>query len=231
MNKHRGHIPSHTLILMRGHRSSGGATNTMSGNTPIYKKGGSLHRKHRSHHAEGDLTGINPITGTKSPDILEKKRGGPAYRRNRACHAEGDVVATPYRRGGKTHPHRKHHAAGDIESLTRRPLFGMDDKYARKGGSMHHKHRKHHAEGDLEKMSHGGRKKKAIRRQHRDFGGFINDALNAAGMIAPFLPLILKEGGPAKLAAGGVGKIRRGMMSKSGKILGYPIHARMNSLR
>jgi len=232
MNRHTGNIPVHTRILMRGHHAAGGVSNTMPSNTPIYKKGGSTHKKRR-HHAEGDLTGVNPITGTRSPDIIAKKRGGPAYRRNRACHAEGDVVATPYKRGGKTHRHRKHHADGGIESMmVRRPMLGRDLIGAKKGGSLHKK-RKRHAEGDeVEKMSHGGHKKKKIVREKHNFGDTVGDIFSGIAKTAPmWLPLILKEGGPAKLAAGGVGKIRRGMMSKSGKILNTPTHAKMYNPR
>lgn len=261
MNKQHGHLPSHTRMLMYGHHhASGGASNTMSGNTPIYKKGGTTHKR-RSHHADGDLTGVNPITGSRSPDILERKRGG------RACHAEGDIVATPLKKGGKTRHHRRRKAEGDsimdagpwksnavlsgIASRFPKGAFNampgsMKGAYAKggstealkHGGKAHHKRRKHHDEGDeVETMSHGGRKKKKVRREHHNFGddvlGFLKDAGGMALQTAPmWLPALLAEGGSAspKLAAGGVGKMRKGMLSKSGKIL-HPIHARMYNPR
>lgn len=264
MNKHLGHLPSHTRMLMYGHHhASGGASNTMSGNTPIYKKGGNTHKR-RSHHADGDLTGVNPITGTRSPDILERKRGG------RACHAEGDVVATPLKKGGKPAHRRRKKAEGDsispwksnavLSNLASRFPMGafnalpgsMKGAYAdggstpdklKRGGKPHHKHRKHHADGGLEehedqdRMKRGGLKKKKVRREHHNFGddvlGFLKDAGGMALQTAPmWLPALLAEGGSAnqKLAAGGVGKMRKGMLSKSGKVLN-PIHARMYNPR
>src|SRR5271170_113150 len=111
MHKHHGrhNDPTHHAhILMYGSRKShadGGATiGNMGSNTPHYKRGG------RSRHAEGDMVGTNPITGMKSPDVIERRRGG------RACHAEGDTVAVPYRHGGKTR--RRHRADGDeVETM------------------------------------------------------------------------------------------------------------------
>jgi hypothetical protein len=219
MNKHHGRHgdSSHfAQIFMHGyskHHAGGGPAMGVAGNMPSntsrYRKGGKAH--HRSHHAEGG--GANPITGTSSPDIVAKRKGG------RACHAEGDIVATPYRHGGKPHHkhhhHRKHHAEGDgIRSFTAKtPLM-------RHGG---HRKRSHHDDGDqVEMMSHGGRKKK-IGREHHDFGDTVGNILSGIAQSAPmWLPMLLSEGGSAstnKLAAGGAGKVRKGMLSKSGKII------------
>lgn len=243
MHKHHGrhNDPTHhAYIMMHGgskkYAAGGGPSNTMSGNTPIYKKGG---KAHRAHHDAGDM--VNPVTGTTSPDILARRKGG------RACHAEGDVVATPLKKGGKPAHRRRKKAEGDeVRSFTAMaPRLGLsrtlseggDAKEAlKRGGKAHHKKRKHHSEGDeVETMSHGGRKKKKVGREHHNFGDdvgdFFKNALNTAVSTAPmWLPALLKEGGTAetKLAEGGVGKIRRGMMSKKGKILKAPIHARSN---
>lgn len=213
MNKHHGRHGDATHfahILMHGHSrnhhamggSEMGATGNMASNTSQYKRGG------RTHHAEGD--GVSPVTGTRSPDIVARKKGG------RACHAEGDIVATPYKRGGKTHhKKRKHHAEGDgIRSFT------VKTPFMKKGG---HRKRRHHDEGDeVEAMSHGGRKKKKVGRERHDFGDTVGNILSGIAQSAPmWLPMILKEGGPAKLAAGGVGKVRKGMLSKNGKIINH----------
>jgi hypothetical protein len=107
MNKHHGrhNDPTHHAnILMRGHHAAGGGAapaaggyssmGTMGSNMPHYKKGGASHRK-RHRHADGDsCTGVSPITGKRSPDLVMKYKGG------RACHAAGDTVAKPYRYGG-----------------------------------------------------------------------------------------------------------------------------------
>jgi len=289
MHKHHGrhNDPTHHAhILMYGSRKShadGGVTlGNMASNTPHYKRGG------RSRHAEGDMVGTNPITGQKSPDVIERRRGG------RACHAEGDTVAVPYRHGGKTH--RRHRADGDeVETMPKMrggrachnwgdfvhdvrnigskignfaqnagnkivsgaKKFGNDvadpfyhaegDTVAtpyRHGGKthrMHHDdggaaallshggktHRRRHAEGDTtQMMRRGGLKKKS--REHHGFGETVG---NIASTLLPLLPLLLKEGGStdtdgaAKLAAGGAGKVRKGMLSRSGKPIPAPVHS------
>jgi hypothetical protein len=112
-------------------------------NTSHYSNGGETHR-HR--HAEGDMTGVSPITGERSSDIIAKRKGG------RACHAEGDIVAKPYSRGGHSHRRRHRHADGDMTGTN--PITGKrsSDRFP-------------------------------------------------------------------KLAAGGAGKVRKGMLSKNGKII------------
>lgn len=186
MHNHKGRHTdkSHFVHLLM--RASGGAAapaasapsrGNMPDNINPYRKGGSSHRK-RKHRDDGGLTGVSPITGTKSPDILPKKKGG------RACHAEGDTVATPQKRGGSSHK-RKRHAFGDRirgllggdggGPLIKRPaMLGLamaarrrlgnaapDATPAaptmRRGGSS----RRRHADGDeVETMRRGGRKKK-----------------------------------------------------------------------
>jgi hypothetical protein len=167
----------------RGRHADGGSA-APSGNmapnmpkygAPHYKHGGKTHRR---HHAEGDMTGVSPITGERSPDTIARRRGG------RACHAAGDIVATPYRRGGKTH-------------------------------------RSHHEEGsEVEAMHRGGLKKG---RKHHNAGNVVNNS--AATMQVP--PGAMSGSGvssylngPRKgLARGGAGKVRKGMLSPSGKII------------
>jgi hypothetical protein len=238
MHKHHGRHHDrthHAHLLMFGpsrNRAGGGpASNSMPSNTPIYKKGGKT-RHHRRHHDDGGLTGVSPITGMRSPDIVEKRHGGSMHR---ARHAEGDVVAVPYRRGGKPSHHRKRHADGDgVSSMMKRPLLGR--MLGRIGAGMGGYAAGGYADGgemhtaDLLKRggdAHHRRKKKHIGRQHHSFGDVVNGFLNAAGTVAPFLPMLLAEGGEATYkASGGAAKVRRGMLSKSGKILNSPIHAK-----
>jgi hypothetical protein len=228
MHKHHGrhNDPTHHAhILMYGHRShhaaGGAAPGNMPSNTPTYKKGGHPHRK---RHAEGDMAGTNPITGTRSPDIIAKRKGG------RACHAEGDVVAQPYGHGGKTHRHHKRRRHAEGEEVEQKHSDGGAAALLRHGGPS--RHRRRHAEGDrTEMMARGGCKKKSLGREHHDFGDVIGKIAGVAGNLLPLLPMFLEEGGsakPRKLAAGGAGKIRKGMLSKSGKILKAPIHSPMH---
>jgi len=279
MHKHHGrhNDPTHHAhILMYGrsaHAEGGSAPGNMASNIPTYRHGGKTHRK---HHAEGDAVGTNPITGMKSPDVIERRKGG------RACHAEGDTVAVPYRGGGKTHHKRRHHADGEMAEMK---ADGGEAALLRRGGGTHQRrrraseggmqtlwermkqplvrnsapfrpmrlgkgpqipdgpgsemekrlntpmflrkggetHRRHHAKGEMaELMSHGGCKKKSLGREKHDFGDIV-------GNLLPLLPLFLKEGGEAtKLAAGGAGKMRKGMLTKAGKILKAPIHSPMH---
>ncbi len=228
MHKHHGRhndASHHAHILMYGSREShaggGAAAGNMVSNTSSYKGGGHPHRK---RHAEGDMAGKSPITGTRSPDIIARSRGG------RTCHAEGDTVAVPYRRGGK--PHRHRHAEGEMAELSKHDESKADGGAAalRRGGGAHH-HRHRHAKGEMaELMARGGHKKKTVGREHHSFG---QTAGNIVGKILPFLPMLLKEGGstdmePMRLAAGGVGKLRKGMITKSGKILNAPVHSPMH---
>jgi len=197
MHNHRGRPTdtSHFVhILMRGHHASGGAAPVAAmgpsrGNTPDntsrYRKGGKTHRR---HHADGDMTGVSPITGERSPDVLAKRKGG------RACHAEGDMVATPQKRGGSSHRKRSRHAMGDrirallgnlgngasggsgpgplikrpallgLAMAARRRSLGQNpqEEGLRRGGKAT---RYRHADGDTtEMMARGGRKKKSHKR-------------------------------------------------------------------
>lgn len=57
-------------------------------------------------------------------------------------------------------------------------------------------------------------------REHHDFGDIIGNIANVASNLAPLAPLLfLKKGGSTKMAAGAVAKIRKGMLSKDGKII------------
>ena len=222
MHKHHGrhNDPTHHAhILMYGrsaHAEGGSAPGNMASNIPTYRHGGHPHRK---RHAEGDAVGTNPITGMKSPDVIERRKGG------RACHAEGDTVAVPYRHGGKTHHRRRHHAEGEMAEMK---ADGGAAALLRRGGGAHR--RRHHAKGEMaEMMSHGGCKKKSLGRERHSFGDFIGKVGNVASNLLPLLPLFLKEGGEAtKLAAGGAGKMRKGMLTKAGKVLKAPIHSPMH---
>jgi len=155
MHKHHGnhHNPNHhAQILMRGHHAGGDAVGNMPGNNSpfAFKKGGKPHK--RRCHAEGGETGVNPVTGMKSPDVIARKRGG------RACHAEGDTVAM--RHGGHPRHHkRSHHAEGGSEDER---IYSEGGKTKlKKGGHAKHRHRHHHADGDMAELAvphkHGGR--------------------------------------------------------------------------
>jgi hypothetical protein len=148
MHKHHGNHSNpthHANILMYGHKGTHKALGgPMMSNSSQYKKGGKAHR--RRHHDEGGSTGVNPVTGMKTPslgdNIMEKRRGG------RACHAEGDTIK-PLRRGGKAH--RKHHDdGGGIEGMhAMHNLYGPWPGKAeggkteplKRGGKAHRKHR------------------------------------------------------------------------------------------
>lgn len=73
----------------------------------------------------------------------------------------------------------------------------------------------------------GGRRitMKDLERSNRDTGGMSAAEIKAAGEAikrgnrTPYEPIPKKMGGVAKYAKGGAGKVRKGMMSKSGDIL------------
>jgi hypothetical protein len=177
MNKHHGRHNDSTHyahILMygsRGHHAMGGpAMGNMTTNMSQYKKGGATHRR-RHRHAEGDMAGVSPITGQKSPDMqapntpMERRRGG------RACHAEGDTVATPYRHGGKPHHMRRgRHAEGEMAEKRKggRACHGWGDFVEgahnvvdNMGKGMRYLVTKHASGDSVEAMHRGGRKKKS----------------------------------------------------------------------
>lgn len=231
MHKHHGrhNDPSHHAhILMygtRGRHADGGAAapsgnmapNTPKYGTPHYKHGGKAHRR---HHADGDMTGVSPVTGERSPDTIARRRGG------RACHAAGDVVATPYRRGGKS---RCHHADGDMINHS----YGDKVEAMRRGG-FKKKGRKHHDAGDLVATSSPQSPQQAPQPSQQNFNmspeqfsqmmqQYKKNQSDASLQAMRNRPAPPERREPLKFwghyARGGVGKVRKGMLSPNGKIL------------
>jgi hypothetical protein len=209
-------------VLMRQHHFSGGISNL----APRYSHGGKAchggrfskggyveHEKHggrtmkRRHHAEGggeNEYGEKPLTG-------QLRRGG------RARHAEGmevqdNSVRQEQKRGGRSK--RSHHYWGQ-DVIGRLPLIGGlansisntvgtldDDQY---GGANYVADTPGRKAADIIStigglgtnllMSHGGGK--------------------GSGGGAP----AKKRGGRIHRAAGGAGKVRKGMMTESGKMI------------
>lgn len=243
--KHHSSNRSPAEILMYGHhRASGGSTTmgsmaSMPSNEPHFKKGGSGHpkpymRNGRSCHAEGDTVGMNPVNGYEYPESPEnKRRGGSLHKRKHradggdmegyaegdSVYAEGDSVeAVPYRKGGRTHSRRRHHAEGGDAFNEGGDVYaegGDTSDHLRRGGRA----RRHHAEGG-DTYNEGG----DVDREHHNFGDTVGSIASA---VLPFLSFLKKGGSahsrrrhhaegeevPIKRAMGGVGKLRKGMMS------------------
>lgn len=188
-----------------------------------------MHSGGGRHYAEGGaaVSRAMPLNTTsfKEGGMAGLRKGGrpkPFMRNGRACHAEGDSVSA-------TNPVTGHKYGDGPTSYSE----SVTDTKLRKGGRARHK-RKRHAEGDSASddavpYSRGGR---AQRRAHHDFGDLVRTIGNgvkglgsAALNVAPYLlPLLLKrggraEGGEAKLAEGGAGKVRKGMMTEKGRMI------------
>jgi len=187
---HHTHRHTPSDILMRSHHKGGAS---------CYAEGGHVdheeEKMEREHHYAGGISNQG-----------QNFRKGGKTSRNRRHHAEGGreeqysgekPLEGGLRRGGRAKP-RQHHYWGQ-EIIGRIPLIGgIANSIA-------------HAAGTLDENKYGGANYKPQ-----------NDAEKAANVISTIanvgLPLLLKKGGSAyqRMAAGGAGKVRKGMMTPDG---------------
>lgn len=177
---------------------------------------------HGRRYAEGGSTSDNSMPDNiphyKSGGMSALKGGGrpKSYMKNgRSCHAEGDSVLPTDRGVNPITGHK--YGTGDApysESVKETKL--------RKGGRA----RRRHAEGDTVSRTEAVpfRKGGRTRRGHHSFGDVVKKIGGFASNVAPFLSLLLKEGGSAnddaqKLAMGGAGKVRKGIMTNKGRLI------------